>query len=316
MALSLCSSSVANTGELACDKSRGVLKKLMIFNGSIASADYASEATLFAKLVAHSKLSKSDGNKIFVLNEAQDIADASEANKEGSLGLGFKKILQEGKPSYKVKMFAGGDLLKRLRTFNNQTVRIFEWDANSTLWGTVSGTSFQGFQAKLFFVGNKISTGQNVEEGIVEFTVSVLSTSEYFDNAYWANLAGNNIEDIKPLIDAQLAYVSKLSNVYSYSLGVPDSNLISDYNVLGDYGTEIAATTFTATSGATAAAATGGAALTIDSTAYAGGMLAVTYNSAALSSAGAYIRLIPPTPTVLDAADVTNVEILPVTHAK
>jgi hypothetical protein len=318
MALSLCSSSVANTGELACDKSRGILKKLMIFNSSIASADYASETTLFNKLVTNSKLSKSDGNKVFVINEAQDIADASEANKEGSLGLGFKKVLQEGKPSYKVKIFAGGDLLKRLRTFNNQTVRVMEWDANSTLWGTVSGTSFQGFQAKLFFTGNKIATGQNVEEGIVEFTVSILSTSEYFDNAYWANLAGNNIEDIKPLIDAQLTYASKASNVYKYSLGVPDSNLVGDYDVLADYGTEIAATTFTAKSGASATLAPSGSSLAITSVAYdsTNSRLTVTYDATAYAAAGAYIYLAGPTPAVLDAADVTNIEILSTTHAK
>jgi hypothetical protein len=318
MALSLCSSSVANTGELACDKSRGILKKLFIFNSSIASADYADETTLFNKLVTCSKLSKSDGDKLFVINEAQDIADASDSNKEGSLGLGFKKVLQEGKPSYKVKIFAGGDLLKRLRTYNNQTVRIMEWDANSVLWGSKSGSSFQGFQAKLFFTGNKIASGQNVEEGIVEFTVSILSTSEYFDNAYWANLAGNNIEDVKPLIDAQLAYVSKASNVYKYSVKVPGSNLVGGYDVMSDYGTEIATTTFTAKSGATAVASVIGSALAITSVAYdsANSLLTVTYDNTALGTAGAYITLFPPTPAVLDAADVTNVEIIRTTHAK
>ncbi len=315
MALSLCSSSVANTGELACDKSRGVLKKLFIFNGSIGSSDYADEATLFAKLVTNSKLSKSDGNKIFVINEAQDIADASEANKEGSLGLGFKTVLLEGKPGYKVKIFAGGDLLKRLRTFNNQTVRIFEYDANNVLWGTKSGSSFQGFSAKLFFTGNKIATGQNVEEGIVEISISIISTSEYFDNTYWANLAGNNVEDIKPLIDAQLTYVSKSSNVYKYSLGIPDSNLVDDYDVLADYGTQIAALTFTAKSGT----GTPSTPLAITTVAYntgGDGLLTVTYDSTAHTAATGNIKLSGPTPATLDAADVTNLEIISVTHAK
>lgn len=315
MALSLCSSSVANTGELACDKSRGVLKKLFIFNGSIGSSDYADEATLFAKLVANSKLTKSDGDKIFVINEAQDVADASEANKEGSLGLGFKTVLLEGKPGYKVKIFAGGDLLKRLRTFNNQTVRILEYDANNVVWGTKSGSSFQGFQAKLFFTGNKIATGQNVEEGVVEISISILSTSEYFDNAYWASMAGHNVEDIKPLIDAQLAYVSKSSNVYKYSLKIADSNLVSDYDVLADYGTEIAGLTFTAKSGS----GTPSTALAITTVAYnvgSDGYLTVTYDSTAHTAATGNIKLIPPTPATLDAADVTNLEILSVTHAK
>jgi hypothetical protein len=317
MALSLCSSSVSNLGELACDKSRGVLKKIFIFNGSIASADYADEDALFDKLVANSKLSKSDSDKIFVINEAQDIADASESNTEGSLGLGFKQILREGRPTYTIKIFAGADLLKRLRTFNNQTVRILEWDANSTVWGTKSGTSYKGFQAKLFFTGNKLATGQNVEEGIVTFTLSILNTSEYFDNPYWAALTGN-IEDIKPLIDAELEYASNVSNVYKYSLKIPGSNLISEYDTLGDYGTEIAAQTFTAKSGATSTAAASGSALAITSTAYdsTNSLLTVTYDTTAYASAGNFIRLIPPTPATLDAADVTNLEIIAVTHAK
>lgn len=315
MALSLCSSSVSNTGEISCDKSRGVLKKIMIFNGSIGSASYADEDTLFAKLVTNSKLSKSDTDKIFVINEAQEIERTSEANTEGTLGLGFKTTLREGKPSYKVKIFAGTDLLKRLRTFNNQTVRILEWDANGTLWGTKSGTNFIGFQAKLFFSGNQVATGQNVEEGIVEFTVSILSTSEYFDNPYWAALTGN-IEDIKALIDVPLAYLSNSTNVHKITMKIADSTLIGDYNVFDDYGAEIAALSanFSAKSGAgdpsTTLAITS---IAVDNTLK---CLTVTYDSTAYTSATGNLKLIPPTPAQLDAGDAVGIELLSVTYAK
>jgi hypothetical protein len=313
MSLSLCSSSVANTGEIACDKSRGVLKKIFIFNGSIASSDYTDEDELFAKLVTNSKLTKSDGNKLFVINEAQNVEDTSEANTEGSLNLGFKTVIREGRPSYKVKIFAGGDLLKRLRTFNNQTVRILEWDANSTLWGTKSGTNFKGFQAKLHFTGNKLATGQNVEEGIVEFTISILSVSEYFDNAYWAALTGN-IEDIVPLIDVTMAYVSNSTNVHQISMKVAGSNLISGYNIYADYMDQIDALTFTALSGA----GTPATALAITSIVKNATLktLAVTYDNTAYGTATGNIKLVPPTPATLDAADITGIEILPVTYAK
>lgn len=318
MALSLCSTSVDNTGELACDKSRGVLKKFFIFNGAIAAADYGTQQDFFDKLVENSKLSKSDSDKIFVLSEVQEITDSSEANKEGTLNLGFKATLQEGRPAYKAKFFAGGDALKRLRTFNNQTVRILEYDANGVVWGTKSGTSFKGFQAKLFFAGNKIATGQNVEEGVVEVTVSILSVSEYFDNAYWMEIPSTaNIEDVKPLIDAQLAYVSHTSNALNYSLKIAGSNLMEDYDVLADYGTLIATldANFSASSGATTAV---GTSLAITSVAYSGGYLVVTYDSTAYSAvtSGYYIKLTPPTPAQLDAADVVNLEILSVTHVK
>ena len=122
MALSLCESSVANTGELSCDKSRGVLRKLFIFNGAIAAADYASGTALFDKLVANAKLSKSDSNKVFTISEVQDLARNSESNTEGSLNLGFKTVIREGRPAYTGKIFGGADVLKRLRTVNNQTI--------------------------------------------------------------------------------------------------------------------------------------------------------------------------------------------------
>jgi hypothetical protein len=313
MALSLCSQSVANTGELSCDKSRGVLKKIFICNGNIGSSDYVDADTLFDKLVVNSKLSKSDSDKLFVINEAQDIVDGSEANTEGTLGLGFKTTLREGRPSYTVKLFAGADLLKRLRTFNNQTIRIFEWDANGTIWGTKSGTNFKGFQAKLFFVGNKLATGQNVEEGIVTMTISILSTSEYFDNPYWAALSGN-IEDIKPLIDVPLAYVSHSTNVHQISMKIADSNLIDDYNIFDDFGTEIAAL-----SADFSAVSSEDGALTITSISANSSLktLAVTYDSTQYTAITAgTITLAPPTPAQLDTADVTNVELLPVTYTK
>jgi hypothetical protein len=316
MSLSLCQSSVSNTGELACDKSRGVLKKIMISNGLIAAADYVDEATLFDTLVANSKLSKDDSDKIFVINEAQDIADNSESNTEGSLGLGFKAVIREGRPAYTVKIFAGADLKKRLRTWNNQTIRIFEYDANGTIWGTKSGTDFKGFQAKLFFGGDKLATGQNVEEGVCTFTISILSTSEYFDNPFWAALSAYNIEDIVPLIDVRLHFVSNSTNVHKISMKIAGSNLISDYNIGPDFGTAVAALSaqFSAKSGAGVPATS----LAITSIAYDATLecLTVTYDNTAYGTATGNLKLIPPTPTQLDTGDVTGVEILPVTYPK
>jgi hypothetical protein len=314
--LSRCAISVANTGEIACDKSRGVLKKIMIFNGSVAADDRTTETELFNYLVTCSKLSKSASNKLFVINEAQDIVDASEANTEGTLGLGFKAVIREGRPAYTVKIMGGADLLKRLRTFNNQTIRLFEWDANSTLWGTKSGTNFKGFQAKLFFTGNKLATGQNIEEGVITFTLSIISTSEYFDNTYWANLDGNNIEDIVPLIDVPLAFVSNSSNVHKISIKVLDSNLIEPFNIYEDNGAAIAALAadFSAKSGAGDPTT----ALPITSIAVDAALelLTVTYDNTAYGTATGNLKLMPPTPQELDDADVTGIELLETTYEK
>jgi hypothetical protein len=316
MSLSLCSSSVANTGELACDKSRGVLKKIFIFNGEVDSADYADEETLFNTLVANSKLSKDDGDKVFVINEAQDVADSSESNTEGSLGLGFKAIIREGRPAYTVKIFAGADQLKRLRRYNNQTVRILEYDANGVLWGVKSNSKLKGFQAKLFFVGNKLATGQNVEEGVVTFTMSILSTSEYFDNPVWVDLSDYNVEDIVPLVDVTMEYVSNASNVHQIKFVVKGSNLIEDYNIYDDFGAILATldAQFSAKSGAGVPAT----ALTITSVAVNASLetLAITYDGTEYAAASGNLKLIPPTPTQLDTADATGIEILSLTYAK
>lgn len=314
MALSLCSTSVQNTGELACDKSRGVAKKFLIYNGTFDSGDLASAATLFAAHVAKSKLSKSDAEKIFVLNEVQDITNSSEQNVEGSLGLGFKQILREGRPAYVAKSFGGGDLLKRLRQFNNQTVRLIELDANNVGWAYKTGTNARGFQAKLFFSGNTISTGQNVEEGVITVGISILSVSEYFDSAQWVDFGDFNIEDIVSLIDVPMAFVSNASNVHQISMKISDSNLVDDYNIYDDYMDAIDAQTFTALSGA-GTPATGLAITSIVKNATLK-TLAVTYDATAYGTATGNIKLIPPTPATLDAADITGIEILPVTYVK
>lgn len=315
MSLSLCTTGNSNTGGLSCDPSRGILKKLLVYNGEFVPADYVDEATLFNALVTNSLLSKSNADKVFVFEEAQDIADTSDSNKEGSLGLGFKTVLIEGKPSYTVKMFASGDQLKRFRAMNNKTIRVLEYDANSILWGTKSGTSFKGFSAKLFFTGNRLATGQNVEEGVVVMTISVLSTSEYLDNSFYADLTGHNVEDIKGLLDAQLRVISHASNVYKVAVEIPGSKLSGPFNVFDDYGALLAALTFTAGTGANF-----GTPLTLTSIATDAALkcLTVTADStmyAALAS-GTKIQLSGPVPSVLDAADVTKLEILPVVFTK
>lgn len=315
MSYSLCGTSVDNLGQQECDKAKGVLQKIAIDNGIVAAADCVSPAAFHARLVAKSKLPKSDAQKLFILPEIQEITDASEANKEGSLNLGFKTVLLEGKPAYKVKFFGGADLLKRCKTFDNQTVRLRELDANGVWWGTKISDDSKGYLAKVFFTGGKVATGQNVEEGIIECTVSILSASEYFKNSYWVETtASENIEDIKALLDVNLRYVSHVSNVLKYKMEIPGSNMVGAYSIGSTVGTEIAALTFTAKSGAGVPAT----ALAITSVAYdaTNDLLAVTYDSTAYTAASGNIMLIPPTPAVLDAGDVVDTELLTVTHVK
>lgn len=314
MSYSLCGTSVANTGEQGCDKAKGVLRNLFIFNGAIAAADYVDQDTFFNKLVANSKLTKSATNKVFPIAENQDFTDSSEANKEGTFNQGLKITLQEGKPGYKFKLAAGSDLLKRLRTYNNQTLRIIEYDADGVFWGTKVGTDFKGYQAKLSFTGGRLASGQNIEQGFVECSVSILSTTEYFDNSYWMESTGN-VSDIVPLIDVALTNISHSTNVWKIGMYINGSSLIGPYNIFDTHGAAIAALTLTAGTGTNY-----GTSLAITSVAVDTALkcLTVTFDSTAYTalSSGTKIRLNPPSVAVLDAADVTETELLSVILTK
>lgn len=311
----LCGLNLENTGEQGCDPSRGITKKIFIDLGYISEANCASETLFFDELVRKSKLSKADPQKVFVIAETQDIVDASEADKEGSLNQGFKTTLIEGLPAYKIKFFAGGDLVKRLRKLNGLTVKIREFDHNQRFWGTKSATNSVGFNAKLKFVGNKAATGQAVEEGVAEMTLSILSTLEYYDNCNWMEMPdGGNIDDAKALLDVTLKYESHASNALSYSMKVVGSNLKGGFSVGPEVGDLIKLLTFTAKSGA----GTPSTSLAITSITYNAttDRLVVTYDNTAYGTATGNIMLIPPTPTLLDAGDVPETELLTVIHAK
>jgi hypothetical protein len=240
MSFSLCGTSLNNTGGIDCDVSRGVLDRIFVYNGTISAGNYADSDSFLTYLTAASKKSRSDSGKIFPFPSAQEITDKSEANKEGTLGLGFKTILREGLPSYEFKVFAGMVQLKALRKMNNKTVRIFEYDANKNFWGTQAGSTFKGFQAKLFITGGNLATGNNVEEGVVTITVSILDNSEYKDGAKYMSIEGN-IADISGLMDIDLAYISNVSNAYKISAKVPTTQMGVFINLYDDFSDALAA---------------------------------------------------------------------------
>lgn len=315
MAYSLCGTSVANTGQQACDLSKGVLRRLYIFNGAIVPGNYVDNLTFFNTLVTNSKLPKSNTNKVFPIAEVLEIVDKSDANKEGTLNLGFKTVLLEGKPTYSFKFFGGADLLKRLRTYNNKNVRILEYDANATFWCTIFNGNAVGYQARLFFSGGKLATGQAVEEGVITCEVSLLSVTEYYENSYWIGSSGNNVGNIIPLMDVALTNISNVANVYKIGMQIQGSSLIGAYNVYDAVGALIAPLTFSAGTGLNYATTLAITSVAVDATLKA---LTVTFDSTAYTAlaVGTKIQLTPPLPAVLDAANVTETELIPVILTK
>lgn len=304
--VSLCGSVAQNTGEILCDVSKGVGKKLFIFNGEFAEADYATQVAFETKIEEFSKLSKSAANKIFPIPEMQDIVDASEANTEGTLGLGFTTIIREGRPAYTIKSFAGSTLAKALRKYNNQTIRFLEYDANGRVWGTKQGTKFKGYLGKLFFTGQKLATGQAVEEGIVTYTLSIMDTSEYNDNSYYMDIS--NVTSIVGLLDVQLSEaVASVSNVYTIAVKVPTSKIGESVNLYDQLATLLNDDALWVATNAQTGAAMTITSVTADATNKA---FDVTIDSTQHTALGPSDKIILSlaAPNVLDAADVTNIE--------
>ncbi len=314
MSFSLLTTSVANTGGILGDVSPGIIKTFAIWNGSKAISAITG-AAFQPFLEASSVKAKADGDKLFLFPDIQDIADKSEANKEGSLNQGFKITLIEGKPAYEYKVFAGATQTPFLRKFNNQSVRLLTFDKNNRVWGVKSGNSFIGRQAKIFVQGLKDPTGQNVEEGVVTIAVSYLDPTELNDNAAYGEV--ESYSNIKSLLDVQLSEgTAHASNVFKIQGLIPTAEVGEALN-LGDYfGAELADDAmWVVTTGTNY-----GTVVTITSVAYdsANKWWTVTLDSTEFTALanGAKIKFALAAPPVLDAAGVVEVEGIPVIATK
>lgn len=307
MAISLCSTVVANTGAIACDVAPGIPAKMLIYNGSKAKSTISSSADFQAWLETSSKLAKTATEKVFVFPIIQDVADATEANTTGTLNQGFTTVLREGKPAYTFKVFAGQSLVPQLRRFNNTNVRVLILDTNNRVWGVSSGTNFIGAEAKIFIGGLKFATGQGVEEGVATISLSYLSAAELNDAAAYGEITTSS--DILGLLDVTLAQtVAPTSNVYKVGATIPTSEVGGSINLYDTYSTQLASASlweaFTGATYATTLAITSVAADTVNSG------WTVTFDSGAFTALGSpsNIKLQLKSPATLDAADVTGLE--------
>lgn len=309
MSFSLCTIGNKNVGGIKCDVSRGVLRQPFIFNDTMDANDALDSDTFLAALVARSILGKNEVGKIFPLPVVEEITDKSEANKEGSLALGFKTTLFEGRPAYEAVFFAGSVQLKSLRSYNGKTVGILEYDANKKMWGTVSGGLYKGFAAKIFFSGGKIATGQNVEEDVVRVTISILDVNEYLDNAYMMPIDGN-ITDVEGLVDIDAyEFAAHTTNVYKVGFRLGTSQFNKYLNMYDSFTDELASgALFAAYTGATFTTPLTITSVTKDTV---NKVYNFTFDSTMHTALApnAKIKIVPVGPTALAAADITGIEI-------
>lgn len=305
--ISLCASSVANTGPILCDIAPGIAKKIYIWNGSADIVDVTG-ALFQPYFEAASKLPKAHANKLFVFPEHEDVADSSEANVEGTLNQGLKMIIREGKPVYTLKVLAGQSLVPLLRKFNNQNLRVLVLDSNNRIWGVKQGEKFVGAQARVYVSGLKFATGQGIEEGVVTITLSFLSASEVNDSAIFGEV--DTTSNIIGLIDVNLVETAAHAvNVWHIGAEIPTAEIGETINVADTFSAEIAdATLWVAKTGAPSYSTN----LEITSVAEDpnNGGWTVTFEAVAYAAldAGTKIKLYWTTPALLEAADVDGLE--------
>lgn len=309
MAFSLCGSIDTNTGAINCDVRKAVAKNLIIGGYSFSSSDYTDSTTFQSAYSAAVKLAKGSSNKLFPFPEIQGITNNQEANAEGTLGLGLKFILREGKPAYAFDIVVGTALERKLRKFNKQTVPVFIGDDANNVWGRKDANgNFIGYQALIFVSGKPWSDGSSVDTERSQVIVSFLSATDVFDNSFYMPI-DFDINSITGLLDVEFREpAAHVSNAHKVIAEIESGKLTGKLNVYDTYAdefeTEALWTAYTGANFTTALTITTAAkdatnkgwTITFDSTAY-----------TALSS-GAKIKLNFAAPSVLDAADVTGIE--------
>jgi hypothetical protein len=308
MPLSILGQTASNVGQIIGDRSKGVIKNLVIFGGKLSAAQTADAASIEAALIAASKKAVSDSGKLYWLPEVQNFEDRAEQNSTGALNLGPTVVLKEGKAGYEIKVDGSSEFAKSMREWNNKTVAIMEFDSNRQLWGAKTGDDFVGYAAKVFVNAMRVASGQAPEEGIVTITVSFLSSNDYGDNAKALDLSTIDTSLIKTQVDAEFAVAAPaVSNVHKLSWGIPLGNMGQKYDVLAKYATEIGtmATLFEAFTGTNY-----GTPLAITSVVITNGILNVTFDSTAYTALPALskIKFNSKAPSVLEAANIFDIE--------
>jgi hypothetical protein len=307
MATSLCGSAgYQNTGNINCDLLRGVPKILLVGDGTFSSSNYADQPTMDAAIVAKLKLNNGNSQKLYPFPVVEEVTDQSEAAKIGSTGLGLKFKLVRSRPGYEFGVIAGSSLEKKLIAFDGKKAPIVIFDDKSQFWGVKdSAANFAGAQWLIGVDPHGYGDGNNVK--LTKITISLVDAADFVENAS-VHVSALTSAVLSGLKDVAMSVLSLSSNVYKVKLKIATAKLGGDLDIWDDFGSIIAGLTFTATTGVNYGTAMVITSVAVDNTLKA---LTVTFDSTQYSalSAGAKIKLIPPTVVTLDTANATGIEI-------
>lgn len=315
MALSLCGALGGNTGGIKCGVFPGKIMSFAIWGGNLTANEYATAAAIRTALIADSKLSKSDDNKLFLFPLIHNREKNKEANTEQSFTDGLKVVTREGLAGYKFQFFATYAQCVELRKFNNDIVPVIVQDDQKHVWGTQDANNqFIGRQAILFVEGLDHPDDAMVGNTVM-CTLTFLDPIETYDEAVFVSPEGNFQTLFTPMVDIELyekataasnvvkvsgraatAEIGKKLDVYSkFSAAMGTGSLWKATNLQTN-------ATFTITG--VAANAGGYWAVTLDSTAH-----------TALTT-GDKILIENTSPTALDTAGAVGIETIGVIYTK
>jgi hypothetical protein len=307
MATSLCGSAgYKNTGEIACDITRGNPVMMIVGGAIFSTSDYADSTTMDAAIVSKLKLQTGASQKLYPFPVIQGTTGKTEAAKFGSLGYGLQFKLVRSKPGYEFDVLAGSTLEKKLIAFDGKTVPVLILDDKGQIWGKKDGSSnFVGASYQVGVEPREFGDAQNAKS--TKISISIIDAADFVESAF-AYTTGLTTSSITGLKDVVMSKVSNATNVYKIKFSIETALLGNDLNIYDDYGAAIAALTFTAFTGTNYATSLAVTSVAVDATLKA---LTVTFDSTAYTalSAGAKIKLVPPTAVALDTANVTGIEI-------
>lgn len=312
--ISLCGNLSTNTGFIDCDPSKGTPVMIIFGSGEFSTADQASSDTFETALIALTKLPRNSTQKLYPLPLIQGVNDTTEAATFGTLGYGLRKKLRRSKPGFEFDILAGSTLEKYLMAFDGKIVPALVYDDQNIIWGVEDKAgNFKGAKYLVNIEPQGYGDSSNIKT--TKVGISIVDSRDFVENA-----AGFEIDlptdDIKGLSDVTLKAISHVDNVWKVSAKINTAVKTKAVNIAKEYSTELAdVDLFTAKTGAAFDTA-----LTITSVTYDAvtESLVFTFDSTAYTalSSGAQIKLDGAIPTVLDAADVTNIEFVSVILTK
>lgn len=311
MSLDLCAQTGNNTGGIPCDGKRRTPRKFSVGTKTYVPADYSDEDTFIAAIKAAHLLPNGTAGKMYAFPIIGDVTVITEADTIAKLALGPNRRLRKGNPGYTFNVEINQTEFQALLAFDNVEIPVEMLDSARQMWfyrDRITG-NLSGEVALLTIGGNGYENGADATTGTCQISLYYLDVDDFEQRSAFyrfQNLSPNDLKGLKNV--TLLEAVPHVTNVHSLEPVILTARIGGDLKIIADYGTILAAATWTAFSGAPGFATS----LAITGVAVVSGKLAFTFDSTAYTAlpANTLIKLVGPTVAVLNTAGAIGIEIV------